>query len=133
MAYFKKITMGHPVIMGRKTHESIGRPLPGRQNIIISRDKSYQAAGCEVVQSLDEALAAAVGSDEVFIIGGSSIYDVAMSKLDKIYLTRVKADIDGDKFFDFDGRGWRKLSSELHEANHQDEYAYELQVWARNH
>jgi dihydrofolate reductase len=101
MAYFKKITMGHPIIMGRKTHESIGRALPGRQNIIITHDGSYKAEGCTVVTSLDKALeaAAAADIDEVFIIGGSSIYELAMPKLNKIYLTRILADIEGDKFF----------------------------------
>src|SRR5206468_166840 len=80
LARFKEITMGRPVIMGRKTFESIGRALPGRQNIIITRDKNYKAEGCSVVSGLDEALEAAGDADEVFIIGGASIYELAMSK-----------------------------------------------------
>lgn len=131
MAYFKQLTMGRPVIMGRKTHESIGRSLPGRKNIVISRDNDYAAEGCEVVHSLDEALAAAADAHEVFIIGGSSIYNLAMPKLDKIYLTRVEATIEGDKFFRFDQKNWKKVNSEHHPTDEKNNYAFDLQVWER--
>ena len=131
LARFKAITMGHPVIMGRKTHQSIGRALPGRQNLVISRDKSYKADGCQTFASLPEALAAAEATDEVFIIGGGAIYELAMPKLDKIYLTEVAADISGDTFFRFDKAGWRKTNSEKHPADHQNQYAFDLQEWVR--
>lgn len=131
MAYFRQTTAGHPVIMGRKTYESIGRALPGRQSIVISKDKNYKAEGCEVVNSLDEALAAAAGADEVFIIGGSSIYELAMPKLDKIYLTRVMADIDGDAYFDFDQSNWKLAKSKLHPVDTRNKYGFETQEWVR--
>jgi dihydrofolate reductase len=131
MAFFKRTTTSHPIIMGRKTHESIGRPLPERKNIIISRDKMYEAEGCLVVSSLEEALEAARGSDEVFIIGGASIYQLAMPKIDKIYLTRVKTDVQGDKRFEFDESGWKMVSNEPHPADAENEYAFDIQEWAR--
>lgn len=131
MAYFRRTTAGQPVIMGRKTHESIGRALSGRQNIVITHDKSYKAEGCEVVGSLDEALQAVAGADEVFVIGGSSIYELAMPKLDKIYLTRVMADIDGDAYFDFDQNDWKLVKSSLHQADTQNKYDFETQEWVR--
>jgi dihydrofolate reductase len=131
MAFFKRTTTDHPIIMGRKTYESIGRPLPERKNIIISRDNMYEAEGCLVVSSLEEALEAARGSDEVFIIGGASIYQLAMPKIDKIYLTRVKTDVQGDKRFEFDESGWKMVSNEPHPADAENEYAFDIQEWAR--
>ena len=131
MAYFRKVTSGHPVIMGRVTHESIGRALPGRRNIIITSQADYQAEGCEMVCSLDEALKAAADADEVFIIGGASIYQLALPILDKIYLTRVEAEVKGDKYFNFDQKGWRPVWSERHAADERNNYAFELQVWER--
>lgn len=131
LARFKQVTMGHPIVMGRKTHESIGRALPGRQNIIITRDKTYEAVGCTVVGSIDEALQAAEGADEVFIIGGASIYEQSLDLADTIYLTRVKAAVKGDKYFKFDEKSWRKISSEEHPADQDNKYAFELQKWVR--
>src|SRR3990167_10858678 len=95
---FKEITMGHPIIMGRKTHESIGRVLPGRTNIIITREPNYQAEGCIVVHSLEEALRQ-VQDEEVFVIGGGEIYKQALPLADKLYLTYIDKEIEGDTFF----------------------------------
>lgn len=95
---FKKLTTGHAVIMGRKTFESIGRPLPQRQNIVISRNPNFKAAGIEVASSLSKALEAAKG-DEVFVIGGQQIYAEALALADRIYLTLIHEEIDGDAFF----------------------------------
>ena len=98
---FKERTMGHPIIMGRKTHESIGRPLPGRTNIVITRDTTRDIPGAVVVGSLDEALerAALIESEEVFVIGGGQIYAEALVKADRLYLTVVHVIMDGDAFF----------------------------------
>lgn len=99
---FKEITMGHPIIMGRKTHESIGRVLPGRTNIVITHEPNYQAEGCVVVHSLDEAVEVAQskeGSEEVFVIGGGEIYKQALPMANKLYLTYVDKEIEGDVFF----------------------------------
>ncbi len=117
--------------MGRKTHESIGRALPGRINIVISRDKNYKAKGCQLTSSLDEALRLVRAADEVFIIGGSSIYEQTMPKVDKLYLTKVKANIAGDKYFDFNRSEWRQASTELHPADEKNNLAFELQQWLR--
>lgn len=98
----KALTTGHPIIMGRKTYESIGKPLPNRTNIVITRDKSYRAEGCVVVHSLDEALAKAreVENKEVFIFGGAQIYEEAFPHIDRLYLTTIHAnDPDADTFF----------------------------------
>ena len=99
---FKEITMGHPIIMGRKTHESIGKALPGRTNIIITHDQSYSAEGCIVVHSLEEAIEQAqgeLGSEEIFVMGGGQIYEQAIPLVDKLYLTYLDKEIEGDVFF----------------------------------
>jgi dihydrofolate reductase len=99
---FKEITLGHPIIMGRKTHESIGKALPGRTNIIITRDPAYTTAGCIVVDSLEKALQHAKlvpGNDEIFVIGGGEIYKQALPIADKLYLTVIHQEIEGDTFF----------------------------------
>lgn len=102
MARFKELTMGHPVIMGRKTHESISVPLPGRCNIVISRDKGLKIPGCQVVSSLDEAIKYSKecnGHEEIFIIGGGEIYKQALAHTDKLYLTIVDDEPEADTFF----------------------------------
>jgi dihydrofolate reductase len=96
---FKEITMGHPVIMGRKTFESIGHPLPGRRNIIISRQQDYSPGEAIIVPDLQAALAASAGADEVFICGGDTVYREAMLLADRIYLTVIDEEFDGDSFF----------------------------------
>ena len=134
MARFKEITMGHPIIMGRKTHESIGRALPGRYNVVIAHDKEYRVEGCEIAGSLDEAIELAEkakGGEEIFIIGGEQIYREAMPKLDRIYLTKVHAKIDGDKFFYYDPKEWKQVSSEKHAAGDKNQYDFEFTALER--
>jgi dihydrofolate reductase len=101
MQRFKKITTGHPVIMGQKTFESLGRPLPNRTNIVLTLDKSYQAPGCAVVHSLEEAIkvASEKDNDEIFFIGGGQVYNQAIKFTDKLYLTLVEGDYEADTFF----------------------------------
>jgi len=96
---FRALTMGKPIIMGRLTHESIGRALPGRRNIVISRQSGYRAAGCEVVATPAAALDLAAGADEVMVIGGGRIYQQMLPLADRIYLTRVQAEPEGDAYF----------------------------------
>ena len=115
--HFRETTWGHPVIMGRKTFEGLAGPLPGRTNIVITRQRDYAAAGCTVVQSLAEAMQAAAGADEVFICGGTEIYRQALPLADRIYLTVVHAEMDGDALFpeiplDFRETGRRELPGE---------------------
>lgn len=96
LASFKKITMGYPIIMGRKTHESIGRPLPGRLNIIISRNKNYQASGCEVVSNIEEALAYCKNFSDAFLIGGAQLFTAAAAYADRWLITEIHAEFAGD-------------------------------------
>jgi dihydrofolate reductase len=114
--------------MGRKTHESIGRVLPGRLNIIISRNLHYKVEGAEVVGSLDSAIKLAGRSEkhEAFIIGGDSIYEIALPQTDKIYLTDVHAKIDGDKFFKYNPGEWHIVSKESHLPDEKNKYAYDF-------
>lgn len=132
LANFKKITMGHSIIMGRKTHESIGRQLPGRRNIVVTRNSIYKPAeGCLIASSLREALALVKKEDEVFVIGGESIFAEALDIADKVYLTRVNADIGGDVYFHFDSKGWKQVLREPHKADDKNKYDYEFTVWER--
>ncbi len=117
---FKKLTSGHVIIMGRKTFESIGKPLPNRTNIVISRDPSYSAEGIIVVHSLDEALRFAQGkpsNNEVFIIGGGQIYEEAINRADKLYLTVVEGSSDADTFFPDYSDFKRVVFEEAHESD----------------
>lgn len=115
---FKEITMGHPIIMGRKTHESIGRVLPGRTNIVITHDPNYQVEGCVVVHSLDEALQKTKDADEVFVIGGGQIYAEALPLANKLYLTYIDKEIEGDVFFP-DYSEFKKVVSESDWQEHE--------------
>jgi dihydrofolate reductase len=100
LKHFKRTTMGHAILMGRKTYESIGRPLPGRRNVIITRQAEFVAAGCEVVGSLEEALDAARASDPCpFVIGGASIYELALPLATELHLTEVQLEVEGDVYF----------------------------------
>ena len=110
---FKRLTMGAPVIMGRKTHDSIGRPLPGRRNIVVTRQADARWDGCEVARSLDDAIALAADAPEVFVIGGGELYRLALSRADRLYLTLIDADYEGDAFFpEFDPADWRETARE---------------------
>ena len=135
LAHFKQTTMGHPIIMGRKTHESIGRALPGRYNVVITRQKSYRAEGCAVVHSLGDALKLpeVKKANEVFVIGGSEIYKLAMPLADRIYLTRIYTKIEGDKFFSFDESKWQEVSREEHQADAKNKYGYTIIVLEHVH
>lgn len=111
LAHFKNITMGHPVIMGRKTYESIGRPLPDRQNIIVTNQAGYRAGGCETASSLERAIEIAHG-DEVFVIGGAEIYRQSLPLANRIYLTVVDREFPADAYFpELDGKIWRETEN----------------------
>lgn len=109
---FKEITLGHPIIMGRKTFESIGKPLPGRTNIVITRQKGFQACGATVAHSLEEALQICEGQEETFVIGGAEIYKEALPQAARIYLTRIDQDFEGDTRLDLDLSAWEETSRE---------------------
>jgi dihydrofolate reductase len=119
LQYFRTQTLGKPVIMGRKTYESIGHPLPKRPNIVITRQEGFSAEGCDVAGSLDQALqvAGCKDAEEVFVIGGGEIYKEALPKADRVYLTRVHTEIAGDAYFpEFHAEHWVEASRERHEA-----------------
>ncbi len=129
LAHFKQTTIGHPIIMGRKTHESIGRALPERLNVVITRNPAYKAAeACVVVNSLDEALNLdeIKNNTEVLVIGGAEIYKQALPLADRIYLTRVHTTLAGDKFFKFNPEQWRQISKEKHTKDEKNQYDYEF-------
>jgi dihydrofolate reductase len=122
---FKAFTLGKPVLMGRKTFESIGRPLPGRENLVLTRDRSWFAHGVIVVHSVDEALTQARASEELVAIGGAEIFRLVLPFARRIYLTHVHADVPGDTYFpDFDAAQWADLECSTHPAD--DEHAYAL-------
>ncbi len=131
---FRKVTMGHPIIMGRKTHESIGRPLDGRLNIVLTRDENYEAEGCRVVHSLDEAIDTSGDTTEVFIIGGEAIYEMCLPQTDRIYLSQIQANIDGDTFFPMlDMNEWHISYQESHsDTDDKHTYPYIYYILERN-
>jgi len=125
LRYFKALTLGKPVIMGRKTYESIGRPLPQRTNIVLTRDPDYQAPGCQVCASLEEALRLVSAEPEIMIIGGAAIYRMALARADRIYLTEVHADLDGDTWFPkLDPTRWQQVVREDHLADERHAFDF---------
>ncbi|NOQ34512.1 MAG: dihydrofolate reductase, partial [Methylococcaceae bacterium] len=110
LKHFKKITLGNPIIMGRKTYESIGRPLPKRKNIIISRNSDYQQAGCEVFSDIQQAIASCADAEELFVIGGAAFYESMLDKADFIYLTEIHKEFEGDTYFpEINRRQWQEV------------------------
>jgi dihydrofolate reductase len=130
-AYFKKVTMGHIVIMGRKTYESMGKPLPGRTNWIITSDIDYRAEGCRIFTTVDEVISK-INGEEVFIIGGEKIYKEFFHLADKLYITRIKAAFKGDTFFpEIIERQWRLISTITGERNEKNPYEYLYMIYER--
>ena len=133
LKHFKRTTKGHHVITGRKTFESHGsRPLPGRTNIIITRNPEYEAEGCIVTDSLEKALGFVKDDDEPFVIGGEKIYRMALPRADRIYLTRVHAEVEGDTFFpELDKDQWKEVSREFHEQDDRHPYSFTVIILDR--
>lgn len=129
LKHFKAVTMGKPIVMGRRTYESIGRPLPGRLNIVVTRDPSRRWDGIEAVQSLSDALAraAADGAEEIMIIGGGDLYRAAMPLAQRIYLTRVHEKVEGDTVFpDLEPADWRTVSCDRRNEIHAVPVSFEV-------
>ncbi|MBA6390171.1 type 3 dihydrofolate reductase [Colwellia sp. BRX10-3] len=132
LAYFKKTTLGKPIIMGRKTFQSIGRPLPGRKNIVISRDDTYQVEGVEVVNSVAAALALVIESEEVMVIGGGAIYQHCLAAAQRLYITHIDADIDGDTYFpEYDLAVWKKVASDIRPSDEKNQYQLDFSVYEK--
>lgn len=134
LQHFRRVTMGKPLLMGRRTYESIGRPLPGRHNIVLTRDPAYRAPGCTVVHSLDEALRAASDSEEIMVMGGAELYRQLLARAERLYLTLVHAEVEGDVHFpDIDPGEWREISREDFSADDNNEFDYSFVVLERTH
>jgi dihydrofolate reductase len=132
LQYFKKVTMGKPLIMGRNTHESIGRPLPGRRNIVVTSQTDYVAEGCEVVNSIEAALASCADDEEVMIMGGASIYQQTLPLADRLYLTQVHAKVEGDTWFPtWSPENWKAISEASYPADEKNEYDYSFKLLER--
>ncbi|MFQ2029578.1 type 3 dihydrofolate reductase [Aeromonas veronii] len=134
LAHFKRVTLGKPVLMGRKTFESIGRPLPGRRNLVISRNPDYQAEGIEVMGSVEAALALLAGSsvEELMVIGGGHLYAEMLPSADCLYLTRIDLAVEGDtRFPAFDDGQWQRVDCESHPADEKNPHPYSFETWQR--
>ncbi|WP_372384688.1 type 3 dihydrofolate reductase [Vibrio sp. BS-M-Sm-2] len=130
-AWFKRSTMGKPVVMGRKTYDSIGRPLPGRLNVVISRDESLEIEGVTTVTSIENALDLVSDVEEVMIIGGGSIYESCLPKADKLYLTYIDFAVDGDTQFPDWGEGWKRSFNESYQADEKNKHNMEFVILER--
>lgn len=129
---FKRLTMGKPIVMGRKTYESIGKPLPGRQNIVLTRDANYQREGVTVVHDVDAALRAAGNAPEIMIIGGADLFRLFLPHAGRAHLTRVHGDIAGDvRWGDLDEREWSIVGRETHSADERHAYPMTFEVWEK--
>ena len=134
LKYFKKTTLGHHIIMGRNCYESIGKPLPKRTNVILTRDPFYISSSCLVAHSIEEGLSLAHENEEVeaFIIGGGEIYKQSIQYWDKLYLTKVDLDVAGDVFFpEIDPKDWDLVSEEKHVKDDKNEYNYTFLTYLR--
>lgn len=133
LKHFKQLTTGHTIIMGRKTFESIGRALPNRRNVVITRNKDYQADGCEIAESIEEALKMVVTEDEVFIIGGGSIYRESWERADRLYLTLVHTEVEGDTFIPaIDSDKWEVICRQDFKADEKNEFDYSFVDYKRH-
>jgi dihydrofolate reductase len=134
LAFFKRTTMGAPIVMGRKTHESIGRVLPGRRNIVVSRDATRRYDGCDTVTNLADALALAAQDDasEAFLIGGAQLYEEGLRCADRMIVTEIAADFEGDTTFPApDPRDWEEVAREPHHANPPNDFHYAFVTYRR--
>lgn len=132
LKYFKKVTMGHPIIMGRRTYESIGKALPGRRNIILTHDMAFKAADCEIVHSKDEALQILRTDDENFVIGGAAVFKSFFDSVDRLYITLIHETFDGDTYFPpIDEENWILKSSQKGATDNKNLYSHDFLIYDR--
>jgi dihydrofolate reductase len=130
--HFKALTMGKPVVMGRRTFESIGKPLPGRRNIVVTRDAAFAPAGCVVAHGVAEAIAAAEPADELVCIGGARLYEQMLDRADRLYLTIIDLDVEGDRHFPpYEHLGWRVEASSAHQPDARNNHSYRFVTLVR--
>ena len=132
LAYFKKITIGKSILMGRKTYDSIGRPLPNRRNIVITRNTNIVIPGCEVVSNIEQALLITKDEPEVMVIGGASLCEQLLPDVSRLYITKIEGSFDGDVYFpDYDKADWHEVSRESHQSDSINKYEYQFIVLER--
>jgi dihydrofolate reductase len=132
LKHFKALTMGHHIVMGRKTYESIGKPLPGRTSVVVTRNAGYVQPGVIVANSLEAAISACGVDEEIFVIGGAELYRQAIKFADRIYLTEIAADIPGDAHFtDLDSKSWQETGRASHSPDEKNLYSYHFVVYDR--
>lgn len=130
---FKRLTMAHHIVMGRRTFQSIGRPLPGRISVVLTRDQDFQAEGVRVARNLDEAIGVATADDEVFVIGGAAIYRAALPRADRLYVTQIHAEVKGDVVFPrLDWNSWTLIEDDPQGTGENDNFAYSFRIYERN-
>lgn len=130
LAHFKALTLGHPILMGRKTFESLGRPLPGRRNIVITRNVDYQPVGCEIATLIPEAIALCTEAEEIFFIGGAELYKQVLPLVDRLYLTEVQIEAQGDAWFpEYDRARFAEISRESHISEKGDVLRFDFVVY----
>lgn len=133
LAHFKSLTLGHHIIMGRKTWESLGKPLPGRTSVVVTRDKAFSVPGGVVVHSLSAAMAVCDGDEEAFFIGGADLYRQALELADRMYLTEVKTEVSGDAWFPaFDLASWKETSRRHCKADEKNRFDYDFVVYEKH-
>lgn len=133
LKHFKEITTGHPIIMGRKTYESIGKPLPNRKNIIITRQPDFNAQGCIVANSIEDAVKKAGNPEEIFIIGGTEIFKQSLDLADKIYLTEIHHSFDGDTYFPNLDNKWKETERVTFNPDEKNLYPYSFVTLVKNY
>ncbi|MCQ6275156.1 dihydrofolate reductase [Bacillus sp. V3B] len=133
LQFFKRVTMGHPIIMGRKTYESIGKPLPGRENIIVTRNQEYKVEGCTVIHSVEELTKfTEEKQEEVFVIGGAELFQVTFPNVDRLYITMIEHEFEGDTFFpEFNETDWNLISTEKGPKDEKNPYDYSFNIYER--
>ena len=132
LKHFKALTMGHHMIMGRKTFDSIGKPLPGRTTVVVTRDRSLKIDGCTMAHSMDEALAACAGDDKIFVVGGAELYEQALPLVGTLYITEIRQDVEGDAHFpEFDRDAWQEVSREIRHQETQQPLEYHFVTYRR--
>lgn len=132
LKHFKALTMGHHIIMGRKTFDSIGKPLPGRHTVVVTRNRDLHIDGCRVVHSLEEAIAACAGDEEIFITGGAELYAQGLPLAHKLYLTEIYKEIEGDAHFpEFDASQWQEVSREPRSQQEPQPLEFEFVLYQR--
>jgi dihydrofolate reductase len=132
LKHFKTLTMGHHIVMGRKTYESIGKPLPGRTSVVVTRNADYSVPGVIVANSLQAAISSCGNDEEIFVIGGAELYRHAINFADRIYLTEIAADIPGDAHFaELESKHWQEIGRESHIRDEKNAYPYQFIIYDR--